>query len=106
MDLDDTVCYCFHVTKRKLVNFIRISQPRVPSQLSECASAGTGCGWCICYLEQLYQQAVQGGQTELERLTPIEYERLRAAYLQAGKGTPPSPGVGLPPREGIPPAEK
>ena len=53
MDLDDTVCYCFHVTKRKLVNFIRISQPRVPSQLSECAApapvvAGASATWSSC----------------------------------------------------------
>ena len=40
MDLDDKVCLCFHVTRRKLVNFDRINQPKVPSQLSECGSAG------------------------------------------------------------------
>ncbi len=28
LDLDDTICYCFHVPKRKIVNFIRITQPR------------------------------------------------------------------------------
>ena len=102
MDLDDNVCYCFRVTQRKLANFIRISRPRVPSQLSECGSAGTGCGWCIRYLEQLFQQAVQGGQTELEQLTPLEYEQLRTAYLQAGKGTPPSQDMGLSLRKDLP----
>ena len=51
MDLDAKVCYCFHVTRRKLVNFVRQRKPKVPSQLSECGGAGTGCGWCIPFLE-------------------------------------------------------
>ena len=74
MDPDDKVCLCFHVTRRKLLKFLRVARPRVASQLSECGGAGTGCGWCIPYLRQLFQQAVAGGETELERLTPEEYE--------------------------------
>ena len=49
MDLDAKVCYCFHVSRRKLINFIRITRPRVPSQLAECGGAGSGCGWCISF---------------------------------------------------------
>ncbi|HZU38871.1 MAG TPA: (2Fe-2S)-binding protein [Gemmataceae bacterium] len=92
MDLDAKVCYCFHVSRRKLVNFLRINRPKVASQLSECGGAGTGCGWCIPFLAQLHRQAAGGGDTELERLTPAEYAQLRAAYIRAGKGTPP-PGA-------------
>ena len=77
MDLDAKVCYCFHVSRRKLANFIRLRRPKVASQLSECGGAGTGCGWCIPFLKQLHQQAVIGGDTELEQLTPEEYERRR-----------------------------
>ena len=36
MDLDAKICYCFHVSRRKLVNFVRREHPKVPSQLSEC----------------------------------------------------------------------
>jgi len=97
MDLDAKICYCFHVTRRKLVNFLRRTRPRVPSQLSECGGAGTGCGWCIPYLKQLFQQAADAGVcTELETLTPEEYERQRAAYIRAGKGTPPPGATPLP----------
>src|ERR1700722_12691788 len=96
MNLDIKVCYCFHITHRKLVNFVRQTRPRVPSQLSECGGAGTGCGWCIPFLRQIFQQAVAGGETELERLTPQEYERLRAEYIRAGKGTPPTGATPLP----------
>jgi len=100
MDLDAKICYCFHVTRRKLVNYCRLRRPRVPSQLSECGGAGTGCGWCIPFLKQIFKQAVEGGETtELEELTPAEYERRRAAYIRSGKGTPPPGATPLPPEE-------
>jgi NAD(P)H-nitrite reductase large subunit len=100
MDIDQKVCYCFHVTRRKLLNFVRQRQPKVASQLSECGGAGTGCGWCIPFLKQIFGQAVRGGETtELEELTPEEYERRRAEYIRAGKGTPPPGATPLPPEE-------
>jgi NAD(P)H-nitrite reductase large subunit len=95
-ELDRKVCYCFHVSRRKLLNFVRQHRPRVASQLSECGGAGTGCGWCIPFLKQIFQQAVAGGQIELEALTPEEYERRRAEYIRAGKGTPPPGATPLP----------
>ena len=61
MDLDAKICYCFHVSRRKLVNFVRQTQPKVPSQLSQCGGAGTGCGWCIPFLKQIFEQAARGG---------------------------------------------
>ena len=97
MDLDAKICYCFHVSRRKLVNYVRTQKPKVPSQLSECGGAGTGCGWCIPFLKQIFEQGVQGGETELERLTPQEYERRRAEYVREGKGTPPPGATPLPP---------
>jgi NAD(P)H-nitrite reductase large subunit len=53
---DDELCLCFHVTKRKVMQFIRVNQPSVPSQLSECFGAGTGCGWCRPFLKRLMEQ--------------------------------------------------
>jgi NAD(P)H-nitrite reductase large subunit len=104
VDLDAKVCYCFHVTRRKLVNFVRRRHPKVPSQLSECGGAGTGCGWCIPFLKQIFHEPA-GGATELESLTPEEYARRRAEYVRAGKGTPP-PGATPLPRQDEPPAPK
>ncbi|HZT79455.1 MAG TPA: (2Fe-2S)-binding protein [Gemmataceae bacterium] len=98
-NLDRKVCLCFHVSLRKLRNFLRIERPRVASQLSQCGGAGTGCGWCIPFLKQLHQEAA-GGATELEELTPEEYERQRAAYIRAGKGTPPPGATPLPDEPG------
>src|SRR5881227_2317715 len=97
MDLDDQVCYCFHVTRRKLENFVRRERPRVPSQMSQCGGAGTGCGWCIPFLKVIFRQTANGGAiTELEQLTPAEYERRRATYVRGGGGTPPPGATPLP----------
>jgi NAD(P)H-nitrite reductase large subunit len=96
MELDAKVCYCFHISRRKLVNFVRLSRPKVPSQMAECGGAGTGCGWCIPFLKQIFSQSRDG---ELERLTPEEYERRRADYVRAGNGTPPPGATPLPPGE-------
>jgi len=96
MNLDDKICYCFHVSRRKLVNYVRLHQPRVPSQLSECGGAGTGCGWCVPFLKQIFKQGSAEGVTELESLTPEEYERRRAEYVRTGKGTPPGNATPLP----------
>lgn len=96
MDLDAKVCYCFHISKRKLVNFIRLHKPRVASQLSECGGAGTGCGWCIPYLKHLHASSGSAAESELDDLTPEEYASRRAAYVRAGKGTPPPGATPLP----------
>jgi bacterioferritin-associated ferredoxin len=99
MDLDAKVCYCFHITWRKLVNFVRLFQPKVPSQLSECGGAGTGCGWCIPFLKQIHQAGTSDSSVEWEQLTPEEYAQRRAAYIRAGKGTPPPGATPLPPEK-------
>lgn len=109
MELDDELCYCFHVSKRKILNYIRVHQPRVASQVSQCAGAGTGCGWCIPFLRRLFTQQTgrsadtRGSETldPDELLTPEEYARRRGEYIRAGKGTPP-PGATPPPVETSP----
>ena len=57
MDDDDELCLCFHVSKRKVVQYIRVNKPTVASQLSQCYGAGTGCGWCRPFLQRLMEQA-------------------------------------------------
>ena len=87
MDQDAKICYCFHVSRRKLVNFVRQTQPKVPSQLSQCGGAGTGCGWCIPFLKQLFEQSTS---PTLDSFSAEEYARQRAEYIRAGKGKPPA----------------
>ncbi len=92
MQLDDEVCLCFHVTKRKVLNFIRVEKPRRPAQLSECFGAGTGCGWCRTYLRHLFQEAADGGVLKADEPTADDYARERSKYVRSGGGTPP-PGA-------------
>jgi NAD(P)H-nitrite reductase large subunit len=53
---DDEICFCFHVTLRKVENYCRIEKPKVASQISQCLSAGTGCGWCRPMLRKIHQR--------------------------------------------------
>ncbi|MCE9607371.1 MAG: (2Fe-2S)-binding protein [Planctomycetia bacterium] len=96
MQLDDEVCLCFHVTKRKLQNFLRIERPRRAAQMSDCFGAGTGCGWCRRYLAKMFD-AAQAGSTVAEAAglddpDSTDYAQNRSAYIKAGGGTPP-PGA-------------
>ncbi len=94
MELDDTVCYCFHISKRKIVNFIRINKPRRASQLTDCGGAGTGCGWCVNYLKRSFAES--RSPTVLDEITPAEYAQQRAAYIKAGHGKPAAGAIPLP----------
>lgn len=92
MNLDDDVCLCFHVSRRKLVNWAARNRPKVPSQMSLCGGAGTGCGWCVPFLKQIFRQSSQaaGEEAALDQLTAEEYAARRAEHIKAGKGTPPA----------------
>lgn len=95
MELDDTICYCFHISKRKIVNYLRVHKPKVASQLSFCGGAGTGCGWCVPYLKRYFTES-QGRAGEADQLTPDEYARQRASYIRSGKGVPAAGAIPLP----------
>ncbi len=55
MEPDDPLCLCFHVSFRKIANYIRIEKPKRVSQIAECGGAGTGCGWCRPFLKTLFE---------------------------------------------------
>lgn len=74
------------------MNWVRLNAPRVPSQLSECGGAGTGCGWCVPFLKQIFRQGTDSGAESLDALSPEEYAARRAEYVKAGKGKP-APGA-------------
>jgi NAD(P)H-nitrite reductase large subunit len=95
MKPDDEVCLCFHVSKRKIVNFIRVERPKVVSQVAECGGAGTGCGWCRAYIGTLFTQSLDAGTLDAmasDDLSPADYAAQRSRYVRAGGGTPP-PGA-------------
>lgn len=90
MDLDQQVCLCFRVTRRKLEKYMAHNNLKVPSQLSECGGAGTGCGWCIPFLRQIFENNQCPGKNDVEALSHEDYIAGRVAYLNSGKGTPPA----------------
>ncbi|MSR31879.1 MAG: (2Fe-2S)-binding protein [Gemmataceae bacterium] len=89
MNPDVKICYCFHVTRRKLLNFLRLEKPQVASQLSECGGAGTGCGWCVPYLKKMHALCQSGQEGELP-ISVEEYEKGREEHIRSGKGKPPT----------------
>lgn len=88
MKPDDLICYCFHVSQRKILNFLRVHRPRRASQLSECGGAGTGCGWCVSYLQKCFRNQAEADAAGGEELTAAQYAAGRADYIRAGKGKP------------------
>jgi NAD(P)H-nitrite reductase large subunit len=94
MDLDDELCLCFHVTKRKALNFLQVEKPRRASQMSECFGAGTGCGWCRPYLRKLFEAAQKNPAAAAQANLPdvAQYAVGRTQYVKAGHGVPP-PGA-------------
>ena len=90
MELDDELCLCFHVTRRKVINYLRIEKPKKAAQLSECFGAGTGCGWCRPFLEKLFEHAQTDNQEDLALPTANAFGKSRTRYVQQGGGTPPS----------------
>jgi bacterioferritin-associated ferredoxin len=90
MQPDEEICLCFHVTRRKIANYIRMHNVHRASQLAECLGAGTGCGWCRPFLRRLLESERGNPVDPLPQ--PHEYAKGRTKYVQAGKGTPP-PGA-------------
>lgn len=78
------MCLCMKVSLRKLVNFAEREKPSVPSQMSECLGAGTGCGWCRPFLTSIFNQWEAGKQPDLP-VSPEEYAARRKQYHALGK---------------------
>ncbi len=83
MDPDDHVCLCFRVSLRKIRTFLKVENPSVPSLISECLSAGTGCQWCVPFLKHLHAQHQRGEEPDLN-VSPQRYANARLQYHDSG----------------------
>jgi bacterioferritin-associated ferredoxin len=92
VELDDELCLCFHVTQRKVINYLRIERPQRVGQMADCHGAGTGCGWCRPFLKKLFEAAQTPGDDAPILPESSDYAHARSDYVRAGKGTPP-PGA-------------
>jgi NAD(P)H-nitrite reductase large subunit len=100
---EDTVCFCFHVSLRKVETFCAVEKPQVASQISECLSAGTGCGWCVPMLRKIHrrmcgqaipwwrqmEQPAEENRAD-EGVDAEAYRAGRRKYIGEGKGKPPA----------------
>ncbi len=83
MDPDDHVCLCFRVSLRKIRTFLAVENPPVASLISECLSAGTGCHWCVPFLEHLHAQHARGETPDL-KVSPQRYAEARLKFHESG----------------------
>jgi bacterioferritin-associated ferredoxin len=90
MKPEDELCLCFHVTQRKVANYIRLERPQRAAQLADCYGAGTGCGWCRPFLTKMFEASRANQPAELPDAD--DYAQNRREYVREGKGTPP-PGA-------------
>lgn len=81
MKLDDEICYCYHVSMRKLINYSRRVRPDRPSLMTGCLNAGTGCGWCVPFLVKI---ANNPDAFALGELSAHEYAEQRKVYRTSG----------------------
>ena len=91
MHPDDHVCLCFHVSLRKIRAYLHREDPPVASLISECLSAGTGCGWCVPFLKHLHAQHQRGEEPDL-RISPEHYAKSRTTYRETGNREEGVPG--------------
>ncbi len=99
MNPNDELCLCFHVTRRKVANYLRIEKPQRAAQLSDCFGAGTGCGWCRPFLQQMFDAASRGESDIAKAPDAAEYARQRSNYVRAGGGTLPPDATPLVPEK-------
>jgi NAD(P)H-nitrite reductase large subunit len=92
----EEVCLCFHVPIHKIVKFVQLERPRVASQCSECFNAGTGCGWCIPFLEKLFEEVTAGNPDPHLSMDVEEYRARRGEHLKRIKETRPREKVSGP----------
>jgi bacterioferritin-associated ferredoxin len=95
MHPDDHVCLCFRVPLRKIRTYMKREDPPVASLISECLGAGTGCQWCVPFLNELHRQHAErdgrgpNGEPDLN-ISPQRYVADRAAYRRTGERPAPS----------------
>ena len=84
MHLDEPLCLCFRVTRRKLEAFVRVERPSRASLMGECGGAGTGCGWCVPHLVRLHERVLAGAAADvLDGIDAADYAAGRAEYRAA-----------------------
>ena len=80
---DENVRLCFRVPLRKIRAYMKREDPAVASLISECLGAGTGCGWCVPYLQELHAKHKAGEPVDLS-INSEAYSEGRADFKKTG----------------------
>lgn len=83
MKPDDNVCLCYHVSLRKIRAYLAREDPPVASLISECLGAGSGCRWCVPFLERLHAQHERGETPDIE-VDSDDYRAGRVEFRRSG----------------------
>lgn len=84
MNENENVCLCFKVPLCKIRSYMDREQPEKASLISEVLGAGTGCHWCVPFLEDLHQQHQDGKTPDLD-VSPEDYAEARKTYNKTGE---------------------
>ena len=78
------MCLCFKVPLDKIRNYLEREDPAAASLISEVLSAGTGCQWCVPFLEELHRRHKAGEPVDLT-VSPEAYADARKTYNKDGE---------------------
>ena len=81
---------CFHVSRAKVIRYVKRERPRFASLISECLSAGTGCGWCVPFLAKIHEDVLAGREPE-PAMSREEYLARREQYRRRVAAGEPDP---------------
>ena len=81
----DHICLCSVVSKRAAVVLCRQREQSVADLVRTCISIGSGCLWCVPYLELLHKQVMDGVEDPDIDMSAEEYARCRDNYHLTGK---------------------
>ena len=82
---DAHVCLCFHISQRKIVNYFRRERPPVASLINRDLPAGTGCGWCVPFIEHLHEQVMADAEQPDLAVDESEYASGRVSFRKTGR---------------------
>ena len=99
---EEMICYCFHVPRHKIENFIRRDRPEKVSMISYCLGAGTGCGTCVPDIKLIYKQ-VMAEIAQKEGTSPAPAPApVPAPAAPASEPSHQSPAPAVPPADALP----
>ena len=65
---DRTICYCYQVSKNRLVELIKSNNVKAISEIRRLTGASTGCGSCRFEVEEILEEVTAKINRETEQI--------------------------------------